>query len=130
MGIRIILNLGHTFGHSLEKLSGYSLRHGEAVAIGSIAACYLSCQMGLMDTGVLENIQKIYKKLNLIPPYPDIDNSQVYEGMLNDKKVCQGDIRMVIPLNIGNYHVLSGVGREAVEEALAHTKVFCGSDYQ
>lgn len=124
-GIRMILNLGHTFGHSLEKLSGYSLRHGEAVALGSIAACYLSCLMGLMNNDTLLKIQRLYKNLNLIPDYPDFQDRLVYEGMLNDKKVWKGDLRMVIPVEIGNYRLLTGVERKLVEKALANTQVFC-----
>lgn len=124
-GIRIILNLGHTFGHSLEKLSRYSLRHGEAVALGSIAACYLSCLMGMMNTDTLVKIQQLYKNLNLVPRYPDFQDNLVYEGMLNDKKVWKGDLRMVIPIEIGNYRLLSGIERSLAEQALADTRFFC-----
>lgn len=126
-GIRAILNLGHTFGHSLEKLSGYSLRHGEGVAIGTIAACYLSCSLDLMEIDALERIQRLYQALELLTPFPKTENSLIYEGMLNDKKVYNGDLRIVIPVNIGNYRILSGVKRELIENALESTRGFCRS---
>lgn len=127
MGIRVILNLGHTFGHSLEKVTNYSLRHGEGVAIGTIAACYLSSLMGFMNPDTLEQIQQLYQKMNLIPPFPDIDNNIIYEGMLNDKKIWKGDLRIVIPLDIGNYRVISGVQQKQVDDALTSTRSFCHS---
>jgi 3-dehydroquinate synthase len=124
-GIRVILNLGHTFGHSLEKLSGYSLRHGEGVAIGTIAACYLSRRMGFMDNDTLQKVLKLYVDLNLIPLFPDIEENKVYEGMLNDKKVWKGELRMVIPVGIGDYEVVSSVPEGMVQEALGQAKSFC-----
>jgi 3-dehydroquinate synthase len=124
-GIRIILNLGHTFGHSMEKLSGFRLRHGEAVALGSIAAAYFSFLSGYMQRDRLDNVLQLYQQLDLITPFPDLDNNQIYEGMLNDKKAFNGKPRLVIPVQIGEYRVFPEPEREYIEEALDLTRKFC-----
>lgn len=123
-GIRAILNLGHTFGHSLEKLSGYSLRHGEAVAAGTIAACYLSHNMGYLSAEALERIQQLYLHLGLISPFPDFANDSIYREMLHDKKVVQGTVRIIIPRDIGSYSILPGIEWEQVEQALVDVRRF------
>ncbi|MCB0149668.1 MAG: hypothetical protein KDE01_18740, partial [Caldilineaceae bacterium] len=45
-GVRATLNLGHTFGHAIEQVSRYQIRHGDAVAIGTVAAANMSAELG------------------------------------------------------------------------------------
>ena len=64
-GIRAHLNLGHTFGHAIEKATDYAIPHGEAVAIGTVKAARLSRNLGLIDDGLVERILKIMWRLQL-----------------------------------------------------------------
>ncbi|MCK5235682.1 MAG: 3-dehydroquinate synthase, partial [Deltaproteobacteria bacterium] len=59
-GVRAILNMGHTFGHAIEKLSGYgTYKHGEAVSVGMVMAASLACKMGIAGAEVLERIKSL-----------------------------------------------------------------------
>ena len=64
-GVRATLNLGHTFAHAIEQVSGYSVRHGEAVAIGLVAAAHLSATLGYCDPGLQERIERMLSHLGL-----------------------------------------------------------------
>ncbi len=111
-GLRMILNLGHTFGHSLEKLGNYkTIKHGEAVAIGTLMASHLALEMDLLDHGSLKRIAALYKELGIatfVPPYKAED---IYAGMLNDKKVQDDILRIVLPRGIGGYEIIDNPGR-------------------
>ncbi|MGI5921018.1 MAG: 3-dehydroquinate synthase [Syntrophomonadaceae bacterium] len=118
-GIRAILNLGHTFGHSLEKLTDYtSYRHGEAVVLGIIAAGYLACYQGYLQEQERKRIENILHNLGLIYPFPAIDSEKIYMGMLNDKKVQEGNLRLIVPRGIGNAEIIANVARETVIKAI------------
>jgi shikimate kinase / 3-dehydroquinate synthase len=83
-GRREILNLGHTFGHALEAASGFKLRHGDAVALGLLAALRLSGQ----PTDVVEDV--------LAPEPVAVDLDTAWEAMRRDKKNRGGKIRLVL----------------------------------
>lgn len=122
MGIRAILNLGHTFGHSLEKLGKYrEYRHGEAVAMGTMAAAYLALDMGLLEQTELRRIAELFKKLEIPTKFPLYDPADVYTGMLNDKKLADEKLRLVLPRGIGAYTVIDAPGKKdlilAIESA-------------
>jgi len=119
MGIRSILNLGHTFGHSIEKLGNFSeYRHGEAVVMGTMAAAFLSLDIGLITMEQLQRIIDLYKKLGLSIQFPAFDPNNVYQGMLNDKKVLNKKLRLVLPKGIGNYAIVEDTSKEQVIAAI------------
>ena len=84
-GIRAHLNLGHTFGHAIEKVTGYAVPHGEAVAIGIVKAARLSRNLGLIDDALLGEIQTIFWKIGL-PTDIALDAERCYAAMATDKK--------------------------------------------
>ena len=101
-GPRAALNLGHTLGHALEHASGYRLRHGEAVAIGMVAAARLAEKTGAAQKGLTDEIAAVLKTLGLpveIPP--GLDRSAIQAAMNLDKKRRGGALRFVLPLRIG-----------------------------
>lgn len=102
-GIRAILNLGHTFGHAIETGAGYGkYLHGEAVAIGSCQAAYLSFQEGWLSANDMERIISIFKKVNLpVTPPEDLSSKQFIELMSVDKKNVDGKIRLILLKAIG-----------------------------
>jgi len=111
-GRRAILNYGHTFGHGLEAASGYGkYLHGEAVAIGMVAAAGVACVRGHIVDETAEAQRRLLMKLGLpvAPAGDDID--EVLKHMRYDKKVRTGRLRMVLPTGMG------GVVVEEVDDA-------------
>lgn len=101
-GSRAALNLGHTIGHGLEKLSGYRLRHGDAVSIGMVAEARLADFLQISQNGVTTKLQDILSGLNLpteIPP--DVDRQNLLEAMQVDKKRSAGALRFALPVEVG-----------------------------
>lgn len=84
-GIRNILNLGHTVAHALEKLTDFTLSHGEAVAIGLLAEGYMAVELGFLQKDILERIHTVLKAYRL-PLCGQFDPKLVLEAMKTDKK--------------------------------------------
>ena len=101
-GERALLNLGHTFGHAIENAMGYGVwLHGEAVAAGTMLAADLSQRLGWINQQDMGRISAIFKaaKLPLIPPKLTVEN---YLALMQlDKKVADGQIRLVLQQGIG-----------------------------
>jgi 3-dehydroquinate synthase len=101
-GLRQILNFGHTIGHAVELVSGYSLLHGEAVAIGMALESELAEQIGLAQTGTAARVSSALKSAGLPTALPSgSDGEAVIEAMRSDKKGRSGRTRFALPLRIG-----------------------------
>ncbi|MBT5900999.1 MAG: 3-dehydroquinate synthase [Opitutaceae bacterium] len=102
-GGRALLNLGHTFGHAIEKVAGYSIYlHGEAVAIGLAAAARLSVALNLIDQAVVERVEKTLAAHDLpIRLREPIAADALLTAMASDKKVRAGKLRFVVMEAIG-----------------------------
>ena len=120
-GLREVLNLGHTVGRAIETLSGYRLLHGEAVSIGLVAACTLSCWMGYMTVEETERVRKLLIRANLPAEIPEyIDREALVRKLYTDKKVRNGRLRFVIPRRIGEIvEFRPGVFAEEISEETA-----------
>ncbi len=101
-GKRAWLNLGHTFAHAWERLSGYSLQHGEAVAMGLVAAARLSERLGVSTAEISERIVDALDRLGLPSEVPDYPPEEVYRAMQSDKKRKGGKLRFVLLRQIGD----------------------------
>lgn len=122
-GLRMILNLGHTFGHSIEKITNYNTyRHGEAVAMGIVAASYLACDLGYIAEKELERIINLIKNLQLEAALPEIDSETIYQGMLNDKKVWHDKLRLVLPCGLGNHKIVDNTQKDRIIKAINKAK--------
>ena len=118
-GLRAILNLGHTFGHAVEKLGDYKLfRHGEAVAMGITAACYLSHRIGLMTTEEMKRVEKLFMKLQLKSQFPSFAPEDVISAMQADKKIKNRKINFVLPRGIGDYVITDDITHKQIENAI------------
>ena len=95
-GERRLLNLGHTFGHAIEKCSGGKVPHGLAVASGIILAAKASKALGLLDSATLEQLRRDFQALGL-PTGTDIAPDELIEAMRNDKKKSGEAVRFVLP---------------------------------
>ncbi len=116
-GVRAHLNLGHTFGHAIEFVSGFRVRHGEAVAIGLVAASYLATELGVADDEVLARVETLLTRLGLptrLPDHPAMTVDALMAAMGSDKKRRDGRLRFVLPRAIGDVTVVDDVPAELV----------------
>lgn len=113
MGIRAHLNLGHTFGHAIEKVTQYAVPHGEAVAIGIVKAALLSRNLGFIDDALVGQIQTMFWKIGL-PTDIALDSERWYTAMATDKKWKSGTSRLVVLKALGEAAVVEGVSREDI----------------
>jgi len=105
-GIRASLNLGHTVGHAVELVSEFKLRHGEAVAIGTVVEARLAERLGLAAGGLSEEIGVAFAGLGLpthIPP--EMSREAIVQAMKVDKKKSSGVIKFALPVAIGRVEV-------------------------
>jgi 3-dehydroquinate synthase len=103
-GLRAILNFGHTIGHAIEAISGYGkYLHGEAIAIGQVAAARLSSQLTGLPAEHYRRIRELFVQTGL--PVSIHLNSRQFDRLLGtmrlDKKVSGGDIKFVLAKRIG-----------------------------
>jgi 3-dehydroquinate synthetase len=101
-GERASLNLGHTLGHALEQASDFRIKHGEGVAIGTLAAARLAEQMGLAEAGLSAKIETALARLGL-PTHtpPGLERERILAAITLDKKRQSGKVRLVLPTRIG-----------------------------
>lgn len=95
---RMILNYGHTFGHALEKMSGYKLLHGYAVSIGMIIANKIAVEKGYLAKKDAERIKNLLKNIGL--PVTTI-KKLTYKDIASDKKRIGKYINLILPVKIG-----------------------------
>lgn len=116
-GLRALLNLGHTLGHALEVTSNYSLRHGDAVALGIRFATRLAVSRGA-DRGYLGRLLGLLDRLSIEkPPLPEA--GVLIATMRRDKKVRSGRIGWVLPLRPGEAAFGVEIAAAEVEAELA-----------
>lgn len=121
LDLRNILNYGHTIGHAIETLSEFKLKHGEAVAIGMVAAGRISNKMGMLSKKDLYRMKDVLEKTGLVTKAPEVDIAQLIEIMKHDKKVLAGKIRFVLLNSIGKAIMSDIVPLSLVEEALVNS---------
>ncbi|MFL9709500.1 3-dehydroquinate synthase [Methylobacillus sp. Pita1] len=119
-GERALLNLGHTFGHAIENAMGYGVwLHGEAVAAGTILAADLSHRLGWLNDGDIDRIKAIFKEARLPIEAPALGVDRYLDLMGLDKKVVDGQIRLVLQQGIGKSLVTSDYDANLLKETLA-----------
>lgn len=99
-GERKLLNLGHTAAHGIEKVSGYSLTHGQAVAVGTVIATKIAENFGICKEGTYREVEKMLEEFNLPTKY-DITAEELCEAALSDKKRQSSKLTLVLPEKIG-----------------------------
>lgn len=102
-GERKLLNLGHTFGHAIEK-STQAFLHGEAVAIGLVMACDLSVNMGIMAHEDAKRVKTVVERMGL-PLESGVDPKKLVKVMRHDKKRDTDNINMVLPATVGQCEI-------------------------
>ncbi len=117
-GIRRSLNLGHTFAHAIEAASGYAVPHGEAVAVGLVAAARLGARAGVTDPAVAVRLAVILRGLGLpVEPPEGLEPEALRRAMAADKKRRSGRAGFVVP-TAGGAALLDGVDLDEALECL------------
>jgi 3-dehydroquinate synthase len=121
-GLRAVLNFGHTIGHAIENSSGYgNFLHGEAIAIGQVAAARLSHKILGLPSGDVARIEKLFDRAGL-PVKIKLDparRKKLFAAMKLDKKVSAGEIRFVLAKKIGRVEFGQKVPADMIECVLA-----------
>ena len=118
-GERALLNLGHTFGHAIESYMGYGVwLHGEAVATGMVMAADLSHRMGWISLEDLERTKKIILRANLPIRCPKIPLDDFLAYMSHDKKVMNGQLRLVLMKQLGQAVITKEFDAELMKQAI------------
>ncbi|KAA8733297.1 3-dehydroquinate synthase [Acinetobacter qingfengensis] len=118
-GERALLNLGHTFGHAIESYLGYGTwLHGEAVATGMVMAAELSARQGWIDTVDVQRIQQIILAANLPIVSPAIPLEQFLNYMSHDKKVLDGQLRLILLKQLGKAVITNEFDQNALIAAI------------
>jgi len=118
-GRRKVLNLGHTFAHAIEQVSAHAIRHGNAVAMGLVAAANLSARLGHCTPTLQERLEPVLIDAGLPVRIPQhVDLSQVIDAMRRDKKAASGRVRFVLLRDFGDVFVTDEVAHEAVRATL------------
>jgi shikimate kinase/3-dehydroquinate synthase len=113
-GRRAVLNLGHTTAHGLERLSGFGMRHGEAVGIGMVAAARIAAKIGLAQPALSGRIEAVLGAWGLPTTCPPYDADAICEAMAHDKKKRGGALRWVLPRRIGEVEIVENVPRDVI----------------
>jgi len=118
-GIRTILNYGHTVGHALETIGGYrEYSHGEAIAIGMIAAARIAQELDLLDVASCQRIERLIANVGLPVGIKKINKARLMTTLNRDKKFVKGMNRFVLPVSIGNVVVRQNIPLSVIKRAI------------
>jgi 3-dehydroquinate synthase len=105
--LRAILNYGHTLGHAIEMLTGFSkVKHGEAVAMGMAFAAKLSYVLGRCRDDVPRRISEILKNYELPYVWPELPAAKYIAAVSKDKKASSRNIKFILPKKIGKVDIV------------------------
>jgi 3-dehydroquinate synthase len=108
--LRLVLNLGHTFGHALEEATAYRrFTHGEAVGWGLLVIIRLGERMKLLPARDAGRMARLVRQVGPLPSIRDLDAKRLLPLLARDKKAIRGRIQWVVPERIGKVRVISGV---------------------
>ena len=119
-GLRAILNFGHTIGHALESITNYTIyKHGEALALGMLAAVKIAAEMKMVrQPGLDDLLFQVCQGLALPVRINGIRAQDIYEALALDKKVALGQLRWILPENLGQVVVCNNVPPQLVTQVL------------
>ncbi len=119
---RKILNFGHTIGHALEKVTRYRrFKHGEAVALGILAASEISKNLAYCDENLLTSLKHVVHSLGVLPRTDDIETDEILSAISHDKKSVGGEVQWILIERIGKPIVVKAVNEEVIRRSLKST---------
>ncbi len=117
-GDRALLNFGHTIGHAIEKLKDFKLLHGECVALGIVAASWISWQRGMIDEEEFYEIRDMNVGFGLPISFEGPTAEEIVAATKKDKKMDAGRVRFVLLQSIGHAVVVPDVTDEEMTDAI------------
>ncbi len=126
-GERALLNFGHTIGHALEKYKNFTMLHGECVALGCVAAAFISWKRGMLSMEEYYEIRDMFVPFGLPITVDTIEISEILRLTRSDKKMEHGKIRFVLLKKIGKAVTDHTVTEEEMQAALQEI-VFDGKE--
>jgi len=118
-GLREILNFGHTVGHAIEAVTEYGrYLHGEAIAIGMLAAAQLSQKHGDLGAADVARIESLLRRAGFDLNPPAVPFDQLLDAMRSDKKARDGGLRFVLARRIGEVFSSDAVSESNIKEVL------------
>lgn len=122
-GDRALLNLGHTFGHAIESYMGYGAwLHGEAVAVGMVMAAELSQRMDWISVDDVARVKAILQHANLPVQSPNIPLDEFLAYMSHDKKVLNGQLRLILLKSLGQAIITKEFDVDAMQQSILHVQ--------
>jgi 3-dehydroquinate synthase len=118
LGLRNILNYGHTVGHAIESVSELKVWHGEAVAIGMLAEARISNRLGILTEDEVARIKNLIAQAGLPTELPSLELEKLIQAMKHDKKILQGKLKFALPKSIGEAFITDEVSPSLIEKAL------------
>ncbi|MCW8885341.1 MAG: 3-dehydroquinate synthase, partial [Motiliproteus sp.] len=118
---RALLNLGHTFGHAIETHAGYGeWLHGEAVAAGTVLAAQLSERLGWISSADVDRTRRVLEAANLpLAPPAGMSVEDFIDLMAVDKKVIDGQLRLILLKSLGDAVVTSDFSEAMLRDTLS-----------
>lgn len=118
-GMRTILNFGHTVGHAIEAASNYKFyTHGEAIALGMLAASDISQRTNLIGGAVSQRIEGLIKRAGLPTRIKKASLNNIINAHYRDKKFIGSKNRFVLIRGIGKAKIVENIPLEAIKEAV------------
>lgn len=117
-GLRTILNFGHTIGHGIEASSKYRISHGNAIALGMLAALTISKKEGILKKSeVITRVTALLRRIGL-PTTISADKEKIIQAVKKDKKFYKGSARMVLLRKIGQVTVKEGITMAHIKKGI------------
>jgi 3-dehydroquinate synthase len=117
-GDRALLNLGHTLGHAIEKLSDFKLLHGHCVGLGCISAMAISIKRGMISEHELQRLYDVMKQFDMPVTVSGLFANEIVDLTKSDKKMDSGTIRFILLEQIGKAYVDKTVTETEMSEGL------------
>ena len=114
---REVLNYGHTLAHAIERASDYAVRHGEAVAIGSVYVAELAARAGTLDPGLVERHRTVFGRVGLPTAYSGAPFDDLHAAMKVDKKSRGSQLRFVVLDDLARPRILAGPSEDDLRAA-------------
>ncbi|GAA1919130.1 3-dehydroquinate synthase [Nocardioides hwasunensis] len=116
---REVLNYGHTLAHAIERTSDYTVRHGEAVAIGCVYVAELAARAGALDPALVERHRAAFGRVGLPTTYDAASFDELHEAMKVDKKARGSQLRFVVLDDLATPRILAGPSEDDLRAAYA-----------
>ncbi len=117
-GDRALLNFGHTIGHAIEKYKNFEMLHGECVALGAVAAAFISWKHNWLSMEEYYEIRDMFVPFNLPISIDDIEPEEILALTKSDKKMAAGQIRFVLLKKVGKAVIDTTVSDEDILNAI------------